>query len=50
MALTAALAMTLSTAPAEQPGYAGHFIIGFDLFFYAFRDWVQVDHWSSWKW
>ena len=26
MALTAALAMTLGTAPAEQPGYAGHFI------------------------
>ena len=27
MALTAALAMTLGTAPAEQPGYAGHFIL-----------------------
>ena len=27
MALTAALAMTLGTAPAEQPGYAGHFIV-----------------------
>ena len=26
-ALTAALAMTLGTAPAEQPGYAGHFIL-----------------------
>ena len=26
MALTAALAMTLGTAPAEQPGYAGQFI------------------------
>ena len=27
MVLTAALAMTLGTAPAEQPGYAGHFIL-----------------------
>ena len=26
MALTAALAMTLGTAPAEQPGYAGHLV------------------------
>ena len=26
MALTAAFSMTLGTAPAEQPGYAGHFI------------------------
>ena len=27
MALTAAFSMTLGTAPAEQPGYAGHFIL-----------------------
>ena len=27
MALTAAFSMTLRTAPAEQPGYAGHFIL-----------------------